>query len=67
MSPELGLISNVPFDDGSGKFGTPCVRMHSENFKRADETLAAALDFDEDPHPANRSAATAELSAIAQK
>ncbi len=67
MSPELGLMSNVPFDDGSGKFGTPCVRMHSENLNRADEALAAALDFDDDPHPARTSAATAELSAIAQK
>ncbi len=60
------MIASSPLDDGSGKFGTPCVRMQLENLSRDDGALAAAPDFDDDPQAASSSAAAATLTAIAK-
>ena len=66
FTPELGVIASSPLDDGSGKLGTPCVRMQLENLSRDCEALAAALDFEDDPQAASSSAAEMTVSAIAK-
>jgi hypothetical protein len=64
LIPELGVIASSPFDDGSGKFVTPCARMQLENLSPCDDSLASVLDFfDEDPQAASASASETTANA----
>src|SRR5579862_4376730 len=63
LTPEPAWIwMPPPPEPGSGKFGTPCARMHSENL-RPESCLLLAFELPEPPEPqAARSSAQASAT-----
>lgn len=49
LMPELELMLIPPPEPGSGKFGTPCDRMHWENARKSPELEAVFFGLLDDP------------------
>jgi hypothetical protein len=61
-----GLIAILPLESGSGKFDTPCERMHRANWRPGVMLAAVVLGLLEDPHAASEKHKAAKAAIVIQ-